>query len=107
MKFIPFTITGLVNIGIGVVLLFVLLLSLNGYSEQQATLGLILFIVWVLLVSLVTAFLSVVATNFLTTKTSMNFSIAALISVFVFVIVGIVFEIIGCFISIFVTEGLR
>jgi len=107
MKFIPFTITALVNIGVGVVLFFALLLGLNGYSEQQATPGLILFIVWVLLVSLLTAFLSVVATNFLTTKTSMNFWIAALISIFVFVIVGAVLSVVGWFVSIFVTEALR
>ncbi len=100
-------ITGLMNIGVGVVLFFLLLLGMNGYSEQQATPGLITFIIWVLLVSLLTAILSVVTTNFFTTKKSMNFWVAALISIFVFVIIGVVFDIIGLFISIFVTEALR
>jgi len=107
MKLIPFMITGLMNIGVGVVLFFLLLLGMNGYSEQQATPGLITFIIWVLLVSLLTAILSVVTTNFFTTKKSMNFWVAALISIFVFVIIGVVFDIIGLFISIFVTEALR
>jgi len=107
MKSIPFTITALVNIGVGVVLLFALLLGMNGYSEDQATLGLIGFIVWVLLVSVLSAVLSVAATNFLMTKASMNFWIAAPISVLVFIIVGIVFQIIGCFISLLMTEALR
>jgi len=107
MKLIPFMITGLMNIGVGVVLFFLLLLGMNGYSEQQATPGLITFIIWVLLVSLLTSISSVVLTSFLTTKKSMNFWIAALISILVFVIVGGVVDFIGWFISIFVTEALR
>lgn len=37
----------------------------------------------------------------------MNFWIAALISVLVFVVVGAVFNIVGWFISLFVTDAMR
>jgi hypothetical protein len=107
MKSTPFAITAFVNIGVGVFLFFILLLSLNGFSEDEATPGLILFIVWILIVSLLTAVLSVVATNFLTAKKSMSFWIAALISVLLFVIVGGVFNIIGLFASVLVTSAMQ
>jgi len=107
MKFIPFMITGLVNIGVGFVLLFFLLLSLNGYSGKQAEPGLILFIAWILLTSLLVAVLSIVMTNFLTAKKSINFWVSSLISVLVFVILGAVINVVGWFASLFVTEALR
>ncbi|MGI8884959.1 MAG: hypothetical protein ACR2IA_12030 [Pyrinomonadaceae bacterium] len=107
MKAIPFVITGLINIGIGVGLFFFLLLGLNGYSGSQAEPGLIIFIVWVLLVSLFAAVLSVIATGYLMTKQSINFWISSLISVLIFVIVGAAINIVGWFVSLFVTEALR
>jgi hypothetical protein len=100
-------ITGLMNIAVGVVLFFFLLLGMNGYSEQQATPGLITFIVWILLASLLVAVLSIVMTNFLTAKKSINFWVSSLISVLVFVILGAVINVVGWFVSLFVTEALR
>ena len=107
MKLIPFTITGLINIAVGVVLFFFLLLGLNGYSGKQAEPGLILFIVWILLASLLVAVLSVVMIGFLTAKKSINFWASSLISVLVFVILGAVINVVGWFTSLFVTEALR
>ena len=107
MKFIPFAITGLVNIGIGIVLFFFLLLGLNGYSEKQAMPGLIIFVAWVTLVSLLSGVLSVFATDFLVNKKAINFWISLLISVLVFVVGGAVINVVGWFVSLFVTEALR
>lgn len=107
MRLIPFAITGLINIAVGVVLFFFLLLGLNGYSGKQAEPGLILFIVWILLASLLVAVLSIVMTNFLTAKKSINFWVSSLISVLVFVILGAVINVVGWFTSLFVTEALR
>ena len=107
MKAIPFLITGLVNIGVGVFLFFFLLLGLNGFSEKQAEPGLITFIVWVFLASLMTAILSVVSTNFFATRKSMNFWLAAFLSIFIFGAVGAILNVIGWFAALFVTSALR
>jgi hypothetical protein len=107
MKAIPFLITGLINLGGGVFLVFFLLLGMNGFSEQQAQPGLIFFIVWVLLASLITAILSVVATNFFTARKSMNFWLAALLSAFIFVVAGMVLSVVGWFVSLFITTAMR
>ncbi len=86
---------------------FFLLLGLNGYSGKQAEPGLILFIVWILLVSLLTGILSVVTTNYLTTNKSMNFWVGSLISILLFCIVGAAFSVVGWFVSLFLSEALR
>ena len=107
MKAIPFLITGLINLAVGVFLFFFLLLGMNGFSEKQAEPGLLFFIVWVLLASLTTAILSVVSTNFFATQKSMNFWLAALLSVFIFVVVGAGLSIVGWFASLFITSAMR
>jgi hypothetical protein len=107
MKFIPFAITGLVNIGIGILLFFFLLLGLNGYSEKQAMPGLIIFIAWVILVSLLSGVLSIFATDFLVNKKAINFWISSLMSTLIFVVVGGAFNVVGWFVSLFITEALR
>lgn len=107
MKAIPFLITGLINLGVGIFLFFFLLLGMNGFSEKQAEPGLIFFIVWVLLTSLITAILSVASTSFLTTQKSLNFWFAAFLSAFIFVVAGAVLSVIGWFISLFITSAVR
>lgn len=107
MKAIPFLITGLINLGVGVFLFFFLLLGLNGFSEKQAEPGLILFIVWVLLAYLTAAVLSVVLTNFFTTQKSMNFWLAAFLSTFIFAVIGAILNVVGWLVALFVTSALR
>ena len=107
MKAIPFLMTGLINLGVGVFFFLFLLLGMNGFSEKQATPGLIFFIVWVLLVSLIAAIASVVATNYFTAQKSMNFWLAAFLSTFIFVVVGAIASVVGWFASLFITSALR
>lgn len=107
MKAIPFLMTGLINLGVGVFLFFFLLLGLNGFSEKQAEPGLIFFIVWVLLVALTTAILSVVGTNYFAAQKSMNFWLAAFLSAFIFVVVGAALSVVGWFASLFITSAMR
>lgn len=107
MKAIPFLMTGLINLGVGVFFFLFLLLGMNGFSEKQAEPGLIFFIVWVLLVSLIAAIASVFSTSYLTAQKSFNFWLAAFLSVFIFVIVGAIFDMLGWFISLFITSAMR
>ena len=59
MKVAAFLITLLGNILIGAILFFFLLLALNGFSEKQATPAIILYIIWALIFSILSAGLSV------------------------------------------------
>ncbi len=68
MQIINFLITIFVNVAAAVAMFFFLLLALNGYSEQQATPGLILYIVWALFFSLAASVLSILAANYLINK---------------------------------------
>ena len=107
MKVIIFSVTALGNIGIGIMLLFVLLLSLNGYSGNQAEMGLILFIIWALLFSAAAAVCAVISANFLTAKKSLNWIAASLISILIFVIIGAILNFVGMVAAIILTEALR
>jgi hypothetical protein len=107
IKAITFLITALINTGIGAFLFFMLLLSLNGFSEKQATPGLILFIGWVLLGSIVAGILGFLSANYLIENKSINQWLAALIAIAVFVIVGALINIIGFFAAIFLTSAMR
>ncbi len=106
-KVVIFLITALGNIGIGIMLFFFLLLSLNGYSEKQAKPGLILFIIWVLLFSAAAAACAVLSANFLTTKKSLNWLAASLVSILIFVVIGAILNFVGTIAAIFLTEALR
>ncbi len=106
MKVEIFLATALGNIGIGIVLFFILLLSLNGYSGKQAEPGLILFIIWVLLFS-AAAVCAVLSANFLTAKKSLNWIAASLISVLIFVVAGAILNFGGTIVAIVLTEALR
>ena len=107
MKVEIFLATALGNIGIGIMLFFILLLSLNGYSGKQAEPGLILFIIWVLLFSAAAAVCAVLSANFLTTKKSLNWIAASLISVLIFVVAGAILNFGGTIVAIVLTEALR
>ncbi len=107
MKVGIFLATALGNIGIGIMLFFILLLSLNGYSGNQAEMGLILFIIWVLLFSIAAAVCAYLSANFLITKKSLNWIVASLVSVLIFVVIGAILNFVGMIAAIVLTEALR
>ncbi len=106
-KVVIFLVTALGNIGIGIMLFFFLLLSLNGYSEKQAEPGLILFIIWVLLFSAVAAVCAVLSANFLTNKKSLSWIAASLVSILIFIVIGAILNFVGTVVAIVLTEVLR
>jgi multisubunit Na+/H+ antiporter MnhB subunit len=107
MKIAAFLITGLINVSVGIVLFFFLLLGLNGFSGKQAEPGLILYIVWVLIASVITAVLSLWLTNYLTAKKGMNSILAGLIPVTGFVIIGAVSTFVALIAAVILVDALR
>lgn len=107
MQILNFFITALVNIGIAFILFFFLIIGLNGYSEKQATPGLILFIVWSLLFSLLAAVLSVLTAKYLIGKKSFGSISAVAIASPVFIIVGGIAGFLGVFAAVALIEALR
>jgi hypothetical protein len=102
-----FLTTTLVNVGIGAALFLMLVISLNGFTEDQAAPGLILFIVWALLCSLTTGILSFLSAKFLTEKKSVNAWLAAASAITVFIITGATVNFVGMIIAVFLTSAMR
>ncbi|MET0754347.1 MAG: hypothetical protein ABWZ66_13275 [Pyrinomonadaceae bacterium] len=107
MQILNFFITALVNTGIAFLWFFFLIIGLNGYSEKQATPGLILYIVWALFFSLLAAVLSVLTAKYLIGKKSFGSISAVAIASLVFIIAGGIANFIGMFAAAAVIESLR
>lgn len=107
MKIATFILTALINVGIALVMFFMLILSLNGFSGRQAEPGLLLFIVWGLLSAIVTGVLAVLLANFLAIKKSMNKAGAAAISIVSFVVAGGISVVVGFFAAVALVSALR
>lgn len=101
-----FLITALANIG-GAVLFFMLLISLNGFTGKQAEPGLILFVVWVLLASIVTGVLGFFAANYLIENKSFNRWLAASLTILIFIGVGAAFNFVGLIAAAALTPAMR
>lgn len=107
MQIFNFIFTALAGIVIGIVVGFFLLLALNGYMGSQVDPGLILYVVWVLFFSLLTAGLSVLSAKYLIGKKSFSSIAAVAITAPIFIIVGGVATVAGMFAAVILIENLR
>ena len=107
MQILNFFITLLLNIGLGFVFFFFLIIGLNGFSESQAAPGLIFYIVWAVFFSSLSAGLSVVAAKYLINKKSLSPVAAAAICAPIFIVVGGVLIFLGIFIAAILVSALR
>ncbi len=107
MKAATFIITALANIGIGFVLFFVLILSLNGFAGDEAVPGLLLFGVWAVLCSLAAAVLSSAGAKYLREKRFFNPWLAALLAIAFFVVAGAAVNFVGVIAAVFLTSAMR
>lgn len=105
-KLVALTATLIVNIIAAIIILFGMLVAMNGFSESDATWGLGAFVV----LALVVTFCASVCSFFLTgvlVKRQMSPVISALISVAVFSVVGIGLQIISSLIGVGIAEFVR
>jgi hypothetical protein len=107
MKITTFLIIALVNAGLGFVSFFMLLLAMNGFHENDAMPGLLLFIVWGLLSAIVTGVLGILLVNYLAVKKSMNKIGSAVLSIVIFVGVGGVSTVVSFFAAVFLASAMR
>ena len=86
---------------------FVLLLGLNGYSERQATPSLIFYIVFCLAGSLVLGLLGTIAAKTIDNKGWVGKPGAAIISIVLTSIIGVVLVVVAVFLGFVLAEFLR
>lgn len=106
MKIIVFILTAVIQLAIGAIAFFMLLVGLNGFSEEDATPSLIMYIVLTLASAVGFGFASVYAAKRLS-QTSLGAFGAAAIAVVGCAIVGAVILIVGWFVAIFLAEIVR
>lgn len=105
-KIVAAIVTCVLNLAIGVAVLAVLVISLNGFSARAGQAALIAYIVLAVVVTIVMS----VAAFFLTgnlIKREFTGVVAALIAVPIFSIVGVVLKIVSVFIGILIAEFVR
>lgn len=105
-KIIAFIVTLILNIAIGAVVFFMMLMGMNGFSESDANYGLIAYIVLAVLVSLTMATLAAVSVHLLV-KRGLGAVAASLIAMAVFTIIGGVLKVICSIIGVLVADYVR
>jgi hypothetical protein len=106
VKLATFFITLLVDIAVGVVVFFFMLLAMNGFSESDANYGIVAYILLAAVVSIAMSVGAFVLTRFLTHR---NYRAVAAVSIAVpsFCMIGAVLKV-GCaFVGIVVAEVVR
>lgn len=107
MKVIPFLITGFLLFLAGLIFYFVLNNLLSDFTSKQAQPGIILFVGFAFVFTLMLAILNGVAANYFVEKKDKSIAIASLISIPVFVIIGLIIMIVGLAICVAVADALR
>jgi hypothetical protein len=102
-----FLITALVNIAIGAALFFMLIISLNGFTGKQAEPGLILFIVWAVIASIMMGVLALLTAIFLIERKSFNPWLTASLAIGIFIIVGAAIDFVGLVAAVVLTSAMR
>ena len=97
----------LVQIAAALFVGFMLLIGLNGYSEQQATPGLLLYIILALASALGVGAASFWTIARLAEKTSLGNFGAAAIAFVIYIIVGVTVLIVTAFAAVILIEALR
>lgn len=108
MKIAVFIINLLIQLAFAVFGLFILLLSLNGYSERQSNPGIFFYVV----ISIVSAFgaatlSSYTAGRLAAAKSAFGKFWSAVIAIISFTVVGGTILIVGFFAAVILTEALR
>ena len=105
-KIAAFAVTILVNIAVAIVILFMMLIAMNGYSESDATWGLIVYGLFALIVIVVMSLGALFVVGFLTKKRYGSL-VSSLIAISAFSILGIVAEIVCGLLGVGVAEFVR
>jgi hypothetical protein len=106
LKIASFLLTLIVDLAAGAIIFFMMLIAMNGYSESDAQLGLLAYIILAVITSIAMGVGSVIAVGLLI-KREFSSIIAGLTAVPVFAIVGIVIEIVSSLIGIGIAEFVR
>ena len=107
MRITVFVVTAIIEFAAAVFGLFVLLLGLNGFSERQATPGLIFYIVFCLVSSLVISFLATIAAKTIVNKQWLGKAAAAIVSIVLTSMIGVTLVVVAVFAGFILAEFLR
>ena len=105
-KVIAAVITLIINVAAGTVVFFGLLLALNGYSESDATWGLITYLVLAVIVSVTMTVLAATSVHLLM-KRGISALMSAVLAVLAFSIIGAVLKFVCSLVGVAVVEFMR
>jgi O-antigen/teichoic acid export membrane protein len=107
VRAIVFIVTAVIQLAATAISFLLLLLAMNGYSERDATPGLLLYGVLGLFSAVGLGFTSASTSRHLAEKRAMDDLAASALSVLGFAIVGVIVLVIGFFLAIIVAEAMR
>ncbi len=105
-RIITFLLTFIAHVTVGVVILAVMVMAMNGYSESDAMWGFGTYIVLAFAITLVMSILAAFLVNRLQDR-KFHTAVAVIITVAAFSIIGIVLNVISGFIGVIAAEIVR
>ena len=107
MRIILAVVSFIIQLAAGFLGLLILVLALNGFSERDATPGLVVYVVLCLCVALGSALLSVLVAKKLVGKKGLTDFGAGAISLIAFTMLGLLLIVINLFLAIGIAELMR
>ena len=107
MKIVVFILNALIQFAVAAFGLFMLLVALNGFSEKQATSGLLFYIILSIVSILGIGAASALGAHRLAAKPALGKFAAGAIAVPVFAVIGFVILTIALFAAVFLAQALR
>ena len=105
-KIVTFLITFLINVAAGIVMLFGMLLALNGFNESDGIYGLITYVLLAVLITLAASSLAAYVVHLLV-KRQYHSAVAASIAIVLFSVPGVVLIVVCTFVGILIAEFVR
>ena len=105
-KIITFLLIGGINLTVAVILLFFLMLGLNGFSERDTNYAFLFFIIGALVVTVLSGISGIVLLNLLTRRKFSSVS-ASIIAVLIFSVLGAVINVALLFGGVIIADLVR
>jgi len=105
-KVVAAIVTGVMNITVGVVVFFFMLLAMNGFSESDASYGIVTYIILAVLATILMA-VSAVATVHVLLKRNWRAARAAILAILLFSGVGAGLKVVCSIIGVLVADLVR
>jgi len=107
IKIVSFFFVSLCVAIVGYFAFFGMIIMMNGFSEKDAIWGIYLYIAWAIVVTLLAGLLTIATEILIERKLEWSIYVSPLVAIPVFVVLGVLLDIVGVVIGLFTADMVR